>query len=133
MTNRLDWPVSGIRIGYRILSPGRSVPWASDDTVHSVGGGIEPGETRLVDVWIPDVPREAPNDVFAEFEVLDVADAETRLLVGGVSVASWSREPSPNACDPDAFVEVKLPEALENVDASQELPPEVLAAFIELG
>lgn len=99
LTNRLTWAIAGVRLSYKVLSAGRSVPWTERRVSTSVKGGIEPGETRAVSVSVRGVPKHvATKDLIVEVSVLDVADAQKRLVVGGVTVIGWSKEPSQKPC-----------------------------------
>lgn len=98
--NGLDWAIAGLRVQYTILSEGREVPWDKGITVTSISGGIEPGETRNVSIYIGGVSRDAPkNKLQPSILVLDAADAEKRLYVGDVRVIDWSEEATPNTCE----------------------------------
>ena len=64
-----------------------------------MAGGIDPGETRAVSVSVRGVPKHvAQKDLVVEVSILDVADAQKRLVVGDVTVIGWSREPSEKTC-----------------------------------
>lgn len=92
--NGLEWAIAGIRFQVLLTSPGRSVPWYEDDHATSIPGGIEPGETRAVGLQLM-MPASTPGDVEAKVVMLDVADAEKRMLIGDVGIAGWDSDPSP--------------------------------------
>ena len=97
--NTLDWPLSGIRIGHRVQSPDRAVPWVNGTAAVPVPGGVEPGETRTVSIGITPIPLQfSVIGLDVEVDLLDVADAQQRLFLASVRVTGWSREPSPNTC-----------------------------------
>lgn len=98
VTNSLPWAMSGIRVGYRIITEGRSVAWDEDSSALSVSGGIEPGETRTLSTSLFSIPADAILPLVAEVEVLDVADPEQRLLIGEVTIIGWAEEPSAMTC-----------------------------------
>lgn len=97
--NDLQWPLSGVRIGQRVQSPDRSVPWVNDSAAVPVAGGVEPGETRTVTIGFTPIPPQFPiGGLAVDIDLLDVADAEQRLFLSTARVAGWSRVPSPNTC-----------------------------------
>lgn len=98
VTNNLSWPISFVHIGYKVTTPGRSVPWSDKNFGISVSGGIEPGETRSIATNAFGIAKLA-NDMQTEAQILDVADAEKRHLVGEVYFMDHSKEPTPNGCN----------------------------------
>jgi hypothetical protein len=111
VTNRLDWPIAGIHLAYQVFSEGRSVPWTKSDTSLAIGGGTEPGETKKIG-WSIDVPTDAPDQLIAHVQVLDVLDQYERQLIGDEHVRMWDtqgplpslivegKEKSDMRCDP---------------------------------
>lgn len=101
VTNNLSWAIAGIRVGYKVLSEGRSVPWEQDDFSLSISGGIEPGETREIRTSLHGIPAIAPKELIATAEVLDVADPQSRQLIRDVRVigGNWSEEISDLPCE----------------------------------
>lgn len=97
VTNNLSWAISFVHIGYKATTPGRSVPWTDEKFGMTVSGGIEPGETRSIATNAFGIPAIA-KDVQATAQILDVADAEKRHLVGEVNFIGHSKESSPNGC-----------------------------------
>ncbi|ESY72768.1 hypothetical protein X743_14405 [Mesorhizobium sp. LNHC252B00] len=98
VTNNLVWPISFVQIGYKVTTQGRSVPWANDNFGMNISGGIEPGEMREISTNVFGIPRIA-NDLTTKAEILDVADAEERHLVGEVHFLGNSDQPSPHRCE----------------------------------
>lgn len=98
VTNNLPWAISGIRVEYRVITEGRSVPWDQDSTALSISGGIEQGETRKLSTSLFSVPADAILPLSADVEVRDVADPEQRLLIGEVTIIGWAEEPSAMTC-----------------------------------
>ncbi len=97
VTNRLPWVISFVHIGYKVITPGRSVPWSDEDFGMSISGGIEPGETRSISTnafGIPDIAK----DLETSAQVLDVADADKRHLVGEQRFMGNADEPSILGC-----------------------------------
>jgi hypothetical protein len=110
VSNRLDWAISGIRFRFRIISVGRSVPWLRDEAALEIPGGVEPGETRQLSLSLYSLTTQAPTELSAEIEVLDVADPDQRLLLGSVRVIGWSEERSPLLCNPSRFRSLSIGE-----------------------
>ncbi|NJM33462.1 MAG: hypothetical protein HC850_00815 [Rhodomicrobium sp.] len=98
VTNNLPWAIAGIRMNYRVMSEGRSVPWLKNDMSLAISGGVEPGERRSVGASLQNVPAGAPTALIAEVEVLDVSDADERQLIRDVRVLGWAEEKSLKAC-----------------------------------
>ncbi|RUV62631.1 hypothetical protein EOA64_11370 [Mesorhizobium sp. M1A.F.Ca.IN.022.02.1.1] len=97
VTNNLPWAISFVHIGYKVTTPGRSVPWSDENFGMDVNGGIEPGETRSIATnafGIPDIARNLQT----EAQILDVADAEKRHLVGEVKFVGHPEQLTPNGC-----------------------------------
>ena len=106
IANGLNWPISGIRFHYQISTEGRAVPWAEDDVVTSIAGGIEPGEVRRVTV-----PRDLTcparrGRFFTTVTINDVADQDKRLLIGDVRVIDWDETRSTRICGPAGQVPI---------------------------
>lgn len=101
VTNNLTWAIAGIRVGYTIMSAGRSVPWDQDDFALSISGGVEPGETRTVRASIRGIHSDAPTELVAKAKVLDVVDPQFRQLIRDVRVigGNWSEETSDLPCE----------------------------------
>lgn len=125
ISNRLDWAIAAVRVSYRIVSPGRSVPWDEDNSAIAIAGGIEPGETRAISTWI-NLPAQTPAGATAEVSVIDVADPERRQLIGGVRIMGWPEDASPFACDPVSFVPLASP-----VSEADQVPPELSTLDVE--
>lgn len=106
VTNNLGWPIGFVYVGYKISTPGRTIPWLVETFATHISGGLEPGETQLFTTAVPSLPRSAKNVVIAS-EVLDVADAEKRQLIGGVKFEGNVRDLSPLEC---SLLSQKLPE-----------------------
>ena len=98
VTNNLPWALAGVRIGYEIYSEGRSVPWLSDSTAMSVPGGIEPGETRSINITAY-LSADAPAELLPRLEILDVSDQDERQLIRDVRVIGWAEETSSRRCE----------------------------------
>lgn len=99
VTNNLPYAIAGIWIDYKIKSDNRSVPWAEEDFVMGISGGIEPGETRQLSTSFSLVSRETPMTAKVFMTVRDVADPNKKLVVkasGGVS--GWPIDRSPKGC-----------------------------------
>ena len=79
----------GYPLPFQISTEGRAVPWAADDVVTSIAGGIEPGEVRRVTVPRIYMPSEAGGRFFTTVTINDVADQDKRLLIGDVRVIDW--------------------------------------------
>lgn len=98
--NGLGWTLAGVRFAYRVTSAGRPVPWERDTAAVGVRGGIAPGETRTISIALLPIPAEVTvGPLAAEISLLDVADAQDRLLIGDVRVVGWSDDPSPEVCE----------------------------------
>lgn len=89
VTNKLSWAISGIGIGYTVMSEGRKVPWSQEEFYISIDGGIEPNETRSVSTTAF-ISSEAPELLTVSAKVLDVADADKRQLIKATTIAGWS-------------------------------------------
>lgn len=98
VTNRLDWPIAGIRFAYQVFSEGRTVPWVRQDVSLSISGGIEPGETRTV-ATSATVPGDAPEALITHAQVLDVSDQYERQLIRDVRVMGWGDQRSDMTCE----------------------------------
>lgn len=99
VTNNLPYAIAGIWVDYRIKSDDRSVPWAEDNFVMGISGGIEPGETRQLSTIFSLLSRDTPMTAKVHMTVRDVADPDKRLVVkaaGGVS--GWPTDRSPKGC-----------------------------------
>ncbi|WP_143524032.1 S46 family peptidase [Rhizobium rhizosphaerae] len=99
VTNNLPYAIAGIWIDYKIKSDNRSVPWAEEDFVMAISGGIEPGETRQLSTSFSLLSRETPMTAKVFMTVRDVADPDKKLVVkaaGGVS--GWPTDRSPKGC-----------------------------------
>jgi hypothetical protein len=77
--NDTGLPVSRAYFHGKVTSPGRSVPWISEDFHYTIRGGIEPGEEAEWSLepytgWHTEVPPEAGLEV--EVVRLDGADGE---------------------------------------------------------
>jgi hypothetical protein len=73
VTNGTAYPVSRAHFNGTLATPGRSVPWLSDDFNYKIAGGLEPGETAS---W-----SLAPN-MFGEWGSVDApADAVLTVTV----------------------------------------------------
>jgi hypothetical protein len=99
VTNNLPWAIAGIRIAYRVTSEGRSVPWEKDDFSLGISGGVEPGETRTIRASISRITPDAPPQLIATVEALDLADPEERQLIRDVRVMGWAKEASDLPCE----------------------------------
>ncbi|GLS33750.1 hypothetical protein SAMN04488498_11974 [Mesorhizobium albiziae] len=97
VTNNLPWAISFVHVGYKVTTPGRSVPWSDENFGIDVSGGIEPGETRSIATSAFGIP-EIAADVQTEAQMLDVADAEKRHLVGEVRFNDHPKDVTPNGC-----------------------------------
>ncbi len=97
LKNTLSWPVSFVIVSYKVTSEGRAVPWAEERFGMSIPGGIEPGETREISTNIYP-PSEAPKELTAKAELLDVADAEKRQLIGENKYQGNADDLSPLGC-----------------------------------
>lgn len=100
VTNGLSWPIAFVHVGYKVTTPGRSVPWSDKKFGMGISGGIEPGETRTISTTAFNVPDLA-KDAVVTAEILDVADAERRQLIGKTKYNGNAGELSPLACKGD--------------------------------
>lgn len=50
ISNRSPVAIKTIRFSGRLQTVGRSVPWIEDDFAYDISGGIEPGETKKMDL-----------------------------------------------------------------------------------
>lgn len=46
--NQTDFAVSKVRVRAKVVSEGRTIPWAKDDYLIRIRGGVEAGETRRI-------------------------------------------------------------------------------------
>lgn len=99
VTNNLPWAIAGIRVQYRVSSPGRSVPWAKDDFSLPIRGGVEPGETRQIKTSTLSIPPDAPAGLLTEAVVLDVTDSDEQQLIRDVRVMGWGDKKSARKCE----------------------------------
>ncbi|TGT91714.1 MULTISPECIES: hypothetical protein [unclassified Mesorhizobium] len=97
VTNNLPWSISFVHVGYKVTTPGRSVPWSDENFGMDVNGGIEPGETRSIATSAFGLP-EIAKQLQTEAQILDVADAEKRHLVGEVKFIGHPEQLTPNGC-----------------------------------
>jgi hypothetical protein len=98
ITNNLSYAIGGIWLAYEVRSEGRSVPWAKEDFVTAIAGGIEPGETRELSYSLSLLSSSTPEDATVSFQVMDVADAESRLVLKTRGVIGWPDQKSPHGC-----------------------------------
>jgi hypothetical protein len=73
-----------------LTSPGRSIPWVSADLNYEFPGGLEPGETKALDLqpnpfgeWKADDNFSRRPDLKMTFAVVNVADASGQTLLKG--------------------------------------------------
>lgn len=98
VTNNLPYAIGGIWLGYEIRSEGRSVPWEREDFVTAIAGGIEPGETRELSHGFSLLSPSTPENATVTFQLMDIADAESRLVIKTRSVIGWPDQKSPHGC-----------------------------------
>lgn len=98
ISNGLKWAVRSVIIEYKITSEGRSVPWKEGNLATQIEGGIEPGETRSISIPLS-ISADAPEKVQMQGNVIDVADAEKRPLIGKPSVMGNSDDLTPLGCN----------------------------------
>lgn len=76
--NGANFAVSKIRVHTKVVSEGRTVPWAEDSYVIRIRGGVEAGETRsIIETVGGDLAFEPPADVklHVEVQVVELFDA----------------------------------------------------------
>ena len=99
ITNNLSWAVRCVHFAYIIKGDGRSVPVMEHDSSREISGGIEPGETRTIEVWAgANIASYSSTSI--EVSLINVTDAENRKLIDNdISYVGWSYELSPNGCN----------------------------------
>lgn len=96
VTNGTDTPISRAYFHGVVASPGRSVPWISEDFNYSIRGGLEPGESatwklnpNMFSAWATDVPSDAVLTV--EVVKLDGPDGKTLYDAEGLDETEQQR------------------------------------------
>jgi hypothetical protein len=76
VTNGTQYSVSRAYFRGTLASPGRAVPWLTNDFSHQIRGGIEPGETatwqRRMDMFSQWAVIQVPSDAILTVEVLRI-------------------------------------------------------------
>ena len=105
VTNGSKLPIKQIFLHGVLSSPGRSVPWISFDINYDLPGGLEPGESKALDLapnmfgdWKPDDSFSHRSDLKLSVTLVNVAGANGEKLLHG----------SASDADPDAAEITKL-------------------------
>lgn len=98
VTNNLSWAIRGYHVTYLIKGDNRSSPIKEDDIFMEISGGIEPGETKSIDVWA-DADISSYKTTSIKTSIINLFDSEKRRLVDNRTIYNeMSPELSPNKC-----------------------------------
>jgi len=88
VTNNTHFPISSVHFDGKLVSEGRSVPWEEDELFEIIKGGIEPDETKELELivhsasmraWTSD---EIPSDAKVMLEVTKIFGPDKKELFG---------------------------------------------------
>jgi len=99
ITNGLSWAIRGYHVTYTIRGDGRSVPVKEDDASSEISGGIEPGETRTVNVWAG-ANIEPYETTSIEVSLINLFDPKNRRIIdNNINYIGRSPDLSPFTCE----------------------------------
>lgn len=90
VTNNSKIPIARIFVHGLLTSPGRTIPWVSDNFNYEFSGGLEPGESQHLDLapnmfgaWKVDDRYSRRDDLKLELTLVNVEDASGKRLLDG--------------------------------------------------
>ncbi|WP_375397855.1 hypothetical protein [uncultured Sphingomonas sp.] len=90
ITNGAKFPIKRVYLHGILTSPGRAIPWVSDDINYEFSGGLEPGENQALDLapnmfgaWKIDDRYSRRPDLMLVLTVTNVEDAGGQQLLQG--------------------------------------------------
>ncbi len=100
MTNGLDWPINGIRIGWSLFDGALNDPLLSEQIGSYIPEALAPGAVRAFSFYAPATPGAMPADARVVARTIDVADADGNQYVNDVRVmgGGWTNLTSPMEC-----------------------------------
>ena len=81
VTNNLDVAISWIDFVYEVRTPGRALPWQEGDAAFRLDGGLEPGETRVLEAIPLGIRHRFTNFTLADAALKDHPDARITLII----------------------------------------------------
>lgn len=81
VTNSLDVAISWIDFVYEVRTPGRALPWQEGDAAFRLEGGLEPGETRVLEAIPLGIRHRFTNFALASTALEEHPDAHATLII----------------------------------------------------